>query len=453
MSEISIDTLKTMLANLDDAKKYQSLRDVMETLPAPDLAAVFEDLPAEKLPVLFRLCPKDLAADVFAELTPATQQQLIDGLTDTELKAVVDELFVDDATDLVEEMPANVVKRILAQADPATRRMINELLKYPEDSAGGVMTTELMALRPDMTVAQAMDTIRENGFDKETINNCYVTDSSRRLVGVVSLRALVLAKNTEEPIKDLMDSKVVSVSTTTDQEDVSKLFEKYGFLAIPVVDAENRLVGIVTIDDAISILQDEASEDIAKMNAIGPSDKPYFKQSMWDLYKSRAPWLLFLMISATFSSLVIRGYEDALAAVTVLTAYIPMLTDAGGNAGSQSTSTIIRGMAVGDIQPHDLPRILWRESRVALLCGGTLAVCNFAKMLLFDRIAAPVALVVCLTLICTLLLSQIIGGILPVVAEKLHVDPAVMASPLITTIVDTTTLLVYFNIAKVLLHL
>ncbi len=453
MSEISIDTLKTMLANLDDAKKYQSLRDVMETLPAPDLAAVFEDLPAEKIPVLFRLCPKDLAADVFAELTPATQQQLIDGLTDTELKAVVDELFVDDATDLVEEMPANVVKRILAQAEPATRRMINELLKYPEDSAGGVMTTELMALRPDMTVAQAMDTIRENGFDKETINNCYVTDSSRRLVGVVSLRALVLAKNTEEPIKDLMDSNVVSVSTTTDQEDVSKLFEKYGFLAIPVVDAENRLVGIVTIDDAISILQDEASEDIAKMNAIGPSDKPYFKQSMWDLYKSRAPWLLFLMISATFSSLVIRGYEDALAAVTVLTAYIPMLTDAGGNAGSQSTSTIIRGMAVGDIQPHDLPRILWRESRVALLCGGTLAVCNFAKMLLFDRIAAPVALVVCLTLICTILLSQIIGGILPVAAEKLHVDPAVMASPLITTIVDTTTLLVYFNIAKALLHL
>ena len=453
MSEISIDTLKTMLANLDDAKKYQSLRDVMETLPAPDLAAVFEDLPAEKLPVLFRLCPKDLAADVFAELTPAAQQQLIDGLTDTELKAVVDELFVDDATDLVEEMPANVVKRILAQADPATRRMINELLKYPEDSAGGVMTTELMALRPDMTVAQAMDTIRENGFDKETINNCYVTDSSRRLVGVVSLRALVLAKNTEEPIKDLMDFNVVSVSTTTDQEDVSKLFEKYGFLAIPVVDAENRLVGIVTIDDAISILQDEASEDIAKMNAIGPSDKPYFKQSMWDLYKSRAPWLLFLMISATFSSLVIRGYEDALAAVTVLTAYIPMLTDAGGNAGSQSTSTIIRGMAVGDIQPHDLPRILWRESRVALLCGGTLAVCNFAKMLLFDRIAAPVALVVCLTLICTILLSQIIGGILPVAAEKLHVDPAVMASPLITTIVDTTTLLVYFNIAKALLHL
>ena len=436
MSEISINTLKTMLANLDDAKKYQSLRDVMETLPAPDLAAVFEDLPAEKLPVLFRLCPKDLAADVFTELTPATQQKLIDGLTDTELKAVVDELCVDDATDLVEEMPANVVKRILSQADPTTRRMINELLQYPEDSAGGVMTTELMELRPDMTVAQAMEAIRQNGFDKETINNCYVTDGSRKLVGVVSLRALVLAKDTAEPIRDLMDTNVVSVTTTTDQEDVSHLFEKYGFLAIPVVDAENRLVGIVTIDDAIS-----------------PSDKPYFKQSMWDLYKSRAPWLLFLMISATFSSLVIRGYEDALAAVTVLTAYIPMLTDAGGNAGSQSTSTIIRGMAVGEIQPHDLPRILWRESRVALLCGATLAVCNFAKLLLFDKVTAPVALVVCLTLICTILLSQLIGGILPVAAEKLHVDPAVMASPLITTIVDATTLLIYFNVAKIVLHL
>ena len=453
MSEISIHTLRTMLANLDDAKKYQSLRDVMETLPAPDLAAVFEDLPGEKLPVLYRLCPKALAAEVFTELSPKTQQALIDGLTDTELKAVVDDLFVDDATDLVEEMPANVVKRILAQADPTTRRMINELLQYPEDSAGGVMTTELMELRPDMTVEQAMEAIRQNGFDKETINNCYITDDSRKLVGVVSLRALVLAKDTSQPIRQLMDPHVVSVSTTTDQEDVSNLFEKYGFLAIPVVDAEKRLVGIVTIDDAISILQDEASEDIAKMNAIGPSDKPYFKQSMWDLYRSRAPWLLFLMISATFSSLVIRGYEDALAAVTVLTAYIPMLTDAGGNAGSQSTSTIIRGMAVGDIRPRDLPRILWRECRVALLCGGTLAVCNFAKLLLFDRIAAPVALVVCVTLVCTVLLSQLIGGILPVAAEKLHVDPAVMASPLITTIVDTTTLLIYFNVAKLLLHL
>ena len=254
-------------------------------------------------------------------------------------------------------------------------------------------------------------------------------------------------------MRDMMDTNVVSVSTTTDQEEVSRLFEKYGFLAIPVVDAEKRLVGIVTIDDAISILQDEASEDIAKMNAIGPTDRPYFKQSMWSLYRSRAPWLIFLMISATFSSLVIRSYESALAAVTVLTAYIPMLTDTGGNAGSQSTSTIIRGMAVGDIRTKDLPRIIWREFRVALLCGLTLAVCNFAKMLFFDRVAAPVALAVCLTLIGTVLLSQLIGGALPVIAEKFKIDPAVMASPLITTIVDTTTLLLYFNIAKMVLHI
>ena len=453
MSEISIDTLKTMLANLDDAKKYQSLRDVMETLPAPDLAAVFEDLPAEKLPVLFRLCPKDLAADVFTELTPETQQKLIDGLTDTELKAVVDELFVDDATDLVEEMPANVVKRILGQADPTTRRMINELLKYPEDSAGGVMTTELMELRPDMTVAQAMEAIRRNGFDKETINNCYVTDDSRRLIGVVSLRALVLAKNTEEPIKDLMDSNVVSVSTTTDQEDVSNLFEKYGFLAIPVVDAENRLVGIVTIDDAISILQDEASEDIAKMNAIGPSDKPYFKQSMWDLYKSRAPWLLFLMISATFSSLVIRGYEDALAAVTVLTAYIPMLTDAGGNAGSQSSTLVIRGLAVNEITLRDFPRVLWKELRVSLLVGVVLSAVNFVRLILTYPGSEMVALTVVLTMLCTVIVAKTIGGVLPLIAKACRMDPAIMASPLITTIVDAVSLVIYFAVAHRLLPL
>ena len=345
------------------------------------------------------------------------------------------------------------VKRILAQAEPDTRKMINELLKYPEDSAGGVMTTEFMELAPDWTVRSAMDAIRQNGIDKETINNCYVTRKDRTLVGVVSLRALVLEKNEQRPVEELMNPNVVSVVTSTDREDAAQLIEKYGYLALPVVDKENRLVGILTVDDAISILQDEASEDIAKMNAMTPSDKPYFKQSMLDVYKSRIPWLLFLMLSATFSSLVIRGYESALAAVTVLTAYIPMLTDAGGNAGSQSTSTIIRSMAVGDIAPHDLPRIIWRECRVALMCGVTLAVCNFFKMLLLDRIAAPVALAVCVTLIFTVLLSQLIGVLLPVIAEKFKIDPAVMASPLITTIVDTTTLLIYFNVAKMVLHI
>lgn len=453
MSDTTIQTIKTMLAHLDDAKKYQSLRDVLQTLPAPDVAAVFEDLPPEKLPVLYRLCPKDLAAEIFAELTPETQQNLIEGLSDKELKVVVEELCADDAADLVEEMPAGVVKRILAQAGPETRQMINELLKYPEDSAGGVMTPEFMELSPDWTVRQAMDAIRQNGFDKETINNCYVTGPDRTLEGVVSLRALVLEKNEDRTVRELMEPGVISVHTSTDREETSQLFEKYGFLAIPVVDNEKRLVGIVTVDDAISILQDEASEDFAKMNAMSPTDKPYFRMSMWELYKSRTPWLLFLMLSATFSSLVIRGYENALAAVTVLTAYIPMLTDAGGNAGSQSTSTIIRGVAVGDIHPRDLPRILWREMRVALMCGGTLAICNILKLSLFDRVGLGVALVVSLTLLCTVLLSQLIGGALPLAARKIGIDPAVMASPLITTIVDTTTLLIYFNFARLILHL
>ena len=319
MANNTIAVLRQMLASLDDAKKYQSLRDVMSTMNAPDLAAVFEDLPEEKMPVLFRLCPKDLAADVFAELGHETQEA-----TDGERTSVVEELCVDDATDLVEEMPASVVKRILAQAEPDTRKMINELLKYPEDSAGGVMTTEFMELAPDWTVRSAMDAIRQNGIDKETINNCYVTRKDRTLVGVVSLRALVLEKNEQRPVEELMNPNVVSVVTSTDREDAAQLIEKYGYLALPVVDKENRLVGILTVDDAISILQDEASEDIAKMNAMTPSDKPYFKQSMLDVYKSRIPWLLFLMLSATFSSLVIRGYESALAAVTVLTA--PLLS-------------------------------------------------------------------------------------------------------------------------------
>lgn len=453
MSDTAIQTLRNMLANLDDAKKYQSLRDVMSTLNAPDLAAVFEDLPPEKMPILFRLMPKDLAAEVFAELTTSTQEALISGLTDKELKIVIDELFVDDATDLVEEMPAGVVKRILSQASPDTRKMINEMLKYPEDSAGGVMTTEFMELDPALTVRQAMEAIRRNGFDKETINNCYVTQKDRTLVGVVSLRTLILEKDESRPILELMDTNVISVSTGTDREETSQMFSKYGFLAIPVVDRENRLVGIVTIDDAITILQDEASEDIAKMSGLAPVDKPYFKRSMVDLFKSRAPWLLFLMLSATFSSLVIRSYESALAAMTALTAYIPMLTDTGGNAGSQSTSTIIRGIAVGEIHPRDLPRILWREFRVAVLCGAALAVCNFGKLIFFDRVGVLVAAVVSLTLVITVIVSQLLGALLPIVADRVGIDPAVMASPLITTIVDTTTLLVYFNIARVLLQI
>ena len=453
MAQTENINLKNILEHLDDAGKYQSLRNILRNIPAADLAAIFEELPKEKMPILFRLLRKELAAELFAELSARAQKDLIDGLSDTELKDVVEALFTDDAVDLVGEMPAGVVQRILSQAEPETRRMINELLKYPQDSAGGIMTTEFMELQPDMSVQAALAAIRAGGIDKATINNCYVTTPEHILLGVVSLRALVLEKDPDTPVSRLMENRVISVQTTEDQENVSRLFEKYHFLALPVVDGGGSLVGIVTVDDAMGVLRTETSEDMAIMNAVGPSEKPYFRQSMWDLYKSRAPWLLFLMISATFSSMVIRSYEDALTAVAVLTAYIPMLTDAGGNAGSQSTSTIICGMAVGDIKPKDLPRILWRECRAALLCGGTLAVCNFAKLMLLDRVGVGVAAVVCATLVCTVLLSQVIGSILPVVAKKLKMDPAVMASPLITTIVDTTTLLIYFHIAQWMLHL
>ena len=453
MAQVENITLKNILENLDDAGKYQSLREVLRKVPAVDLAAVFEELPKEKMPILFRLCQQDQAADLFAELSPQTQKKLIDGLTDTELKDVVEALFTDDAVDLVEEMPAGVVQRILTQAEPDTRQMINELLKYPQDSAGGVMTTEFMELKPDMSVREALAAIRESGIDKATIDNCYVTSPDHTLLGAVSLRSLVLEKDPEKLVSQVMETPVISVQTTEDQENVSRVFEKYHVLALPVADKEGKLVGIVTVDDAMGILRSETSEDMALMNAVGPSEKPYFQQSLWGIYKNRVPWLLFLMISATFSGMVIRSYESALTAVAVLTAYIPMLTDAGGNAGSQSISTIICGLAVGDIKPRDLPRILWRECRIALLCGITLAVCNFVKLILLDRVGVGVSLVVCLTLVCTILLSQIIGSILPVVAKKLNIDPAVMASPLITTIVDATTLLIYFNIAKVLLHL
>ena len=453
MSDTTIQTIKTMLAHLDDAKKYQSLRDVLQTLPAPDVAAVFEDLPPEKLPVLYRLCPKDLAAEIFAELTPETQQSLIEGLSDRELKFVVEELCADDAADLVEEMPAGVVKRILAQAGPETRQMINELLKYPEDSAGGVMTTEFMELFPDWTVRRAMEEIRKNGIDKETINNCYVTGPDRTLEGVVSLRALVLEKNEDRPVRELMEPGVISVHTATDREETSQMFEKYGLLAIPVVDNEQRLVGIVTVDDAISILQDEADEDFAKMNAMSPTDKPYFRMSMWELYKSRTPWLLFLMLSATFSSLVIRGYENALAAVTVLTAYIPMLTDAGGNAGSQSSTMIIRGMAVGEIEAGDILRVLWKELRVGVIVGVLLGLVNYIQLVIRFPGQEMLCLTVVLSLLATVMLAKTIGCVLPIVAQVLHLDPAIMAAPLITTIVDAVSLIIYFQLACSLLKI
>lgn len=445
-------TFQETIISLLEKKKYTTLRDILTTMNPADIAALFDDLEDDALPLLFRLLPKEMAAETFVEMDEDMQELLIQGFSDTELKEVVDELYVDDAVDLIEEMPANVVKRILQQADPDTRKMINEILNYPDDSAGSIMTTEYVSFRPDMTVMEAIKRIRRTGVDKETIYTCYVIEDNRKLVGIVSIRTLLLSEESDI-IKDIMESHVISVGTLDDQEAVAHMFRKYNFLAMPVVDQENRLVGIVTVDDAIDVLQEEATEDIEMMAAITPTDKPYMKTGVLETWRKRIPWLLILMISATFTGMIITSFEDALAAQVVLTAFIPMLMDTGGNSGSQASVTVIRGISLGEIEFRDLPKVIWKESRVAILCGVTLSAANFVKLMLFDRVSMQIALVVCLTLIVTVMFAKVIGCTLPMIAKKIGFDPAVMASPFITTAVDAISLIVYFQIAKVLLNI
>ncbi len=445
-------SLEQTISSLLENKRYSSVKDILVTLNAADIAAIFGELSEDALPLLFRLLPKELAADAFVEMDADRQESLITRFSDTELKAVIDELYIDDAVDLVEEMPANVVKRILKQADPDTRKLINELLKYPDDCAGSIMNTEFVELRTRQTVADAIRVIRREGLEKETINDCFVTNADRTLAGIISLRTLILSKD-EDLVGDRMDTNVISVTTMEDQESVAEKFKKYDLTAMPVVDGENRLVGIVTVDDAIDVMEEEATEDIEKMAAMTPSDKPYLKTSVWDIYKHRIPWLMLLMVSATFTGLIITKFEHALAAQVVLTAYIPMLMDTGGNSGSQSSVTIIRGLSLSEIHFKDIFAVLWKEIRVAVLCGLSLAVVNFAKLLLLDRVGAQVALVVSLTLVVTVAAAKFIGCTLPLLAKKIGFDPAVMASPLITTIVDALALLTYFGIASSLLHI
>lgn len=440
------DTIKTLM----EEKKYSTLRDILITMKPADIAELFEEMQDEKTPILYRMLPKELAADTFVEMDDETQQLLIHGFSDSELKEVVDELFIDDAVDIIEEMPANVVKRILRQADPVTRKSINELLRYPDDSAGSIMTTEYISLRPKMSVLEAIKRIRRTGVDKETIYTCYVTDDLTRLVGIITVKTLLLSDE-DETIEDLMDDNVISVNTLTDQEEVAQLFSKYDFLALPVVDTEQRLVGIVTIDDAMDVLQEEVTEDIEKMAAVMPSDKPYMKTSVFGLWKKRIPWLLVLMISSTFTSTIISGYESALAANIVLSAFIPMLMDTGGNAGSQASVSVIRAISLGEVKFKDTFKILWKELRVSIVCGLTLAIANFVKILLWDHVTVSVAIVVCSTMFVTVIISKLIGCILPLIADKIGFDPAVMASPLITTIVDALSLIVYFEFAVTIL--
>ncbi len=452
-------TLEGTITALAEQKKYPALRDILVTMNPADTAALFDGIEEHLLPLLFRLLPKDMAAETFVEMEPDSQELLIRGFSDSELKEVVDELYVDDAVDLVEEMPANVVRRILRQADPETRRLINNILQYPDDCAGSIMTTEFVDLLPTMTVADAVKRIRRTGTDKETINICYVIDSGRHLLGTVSIRTIILSED-DEVLSEIMQENVISVGTLTDQEDATALFSKYDLTVLPVVDNENRLVGIITVDDALDVLETETTEDIEIMGGVTPTDKPYLKTSIWETFKARFPWLLLLMISATFTGQIIASFENALAAATVLTAYIPMLMDTGGNSGSQASVTVIRGISLGDIEFKDYFKVLWKEIRVAVLCGAALAAANFVKLMLVDRmlfhnpeITVTVAAVICLTMVCTVLCAKVVGCTLPMLAEKLGFDPAVMSSPFITTIVDALSLLIYFRFAVTILKL
>ena len=457
MAEHNVTVEATLQALLKE-KKYATLRDILSTMNPSDIAAIFDGLEESRLPLLFRLLPKGLAADTFVEMEPEAQELLIRGFSDQELKEVIDELYVDDAVDIVEEMPANVVQRILTQADPDMRKQINEILRYPEDSAGSIMTTEYVSLRPTMTVEDAICRIRRTGIDKETIYTCYVT-KGHTLIGLVTVKTLLLSEE-EALIQDIMETHVISVPTDADQEQVAQMFSKYNFLALPVVDQENRMVGIVTFDDAMDVMEDEATEDIEKMAAIIPSDKVYLKSTIWEIWKNRIPWLLLLMVSATFTGMIISSFETALAAQVALVGFIPMLMDTAGNSGSQSSVTIIRGLSLNELEFKDLPKIVWKEIRVAVLCGLSLACTCFLKILLVDKlllrngnITVQIDLVVCLTLAVTVLFAKIVGATLPLCAKKIGFDPTVMASPFITTIVDALSLLVYFAIASIILRL
>lgn len=438
------------LIRLLDAKQYTNLRQFLADLNEADIAFLMEELEAEGMLKVFRILPKDLAADVFSYLETDSQEFIINSLTDREAGSIIDNLMADDAVDFLEEMPANVVERLLANANPDTRRAVNQLLRYPEDSAGSIMTVEYVSLKGNLTVNQAIERIRAIGLDSETSNICYVLDAGRELVGTVALRYLLLSQG-NEIIADIMHENVIAVNTLMDQEQVAAQFKKYDFMAMPVVDNETRMVGIITVDDIVDIMEEETTEDMEKMAAIVPSDKPYMRTTVGETFKKRIPWLLLLMVSATFTGAIIASFEDALSVYAVLVAFIPMLMDTGGNAGGQVSVTVIRGLSLGEITYRDVPRVVWKEIRVALLCGGTLAAANFVKLMLLDRVGMLVAFTVCLTLVAAVLMAMLVGCLLPIGAKKIGFDPAVMASPFITTIVDALSLLVYFRFATILL--
>ena len=443
-----------LLMQLVEQRQYRRLREELAQMNEVDVAEFLDELDVEQEILVFRLLPKDMAAEVFTYLENADdQEKLIGALSDRELREVLDELYLDDTVDLIEDMPANVVSRILRNTDASTRSQINQLLNYPKDSAGSIMTTEFVDLHPDATVEQSFARIRKVGLDKETVYTCYVTQN-RVLLGVVTVRRMLLSAY-ETRIGDIMETNVLSVNTHEDKEDVAQMLNKYDLSAIPVVDGDNRLVGIVTFDDAMDVIEEETTEDFEKMAAILPSDKPYLKTGVFETWRSRIPWLLLLMLSATFSGMIITHFESVLASCVVLTSFITMLSGTGGNSGSQSSVAVIRALSLGEVEFSDMFAVVWKELRVALLCGVCLGAANFVKMMLVDRllmgngeVTVPVALVVCSTLVLTVLCAKIVGCTLPMAAEKIGIDPAVMAAPFITTIVDALSLLIYFAIAS-----
>ncbi|MCD8050228.1 MAG: magnesium transporter [Clostridiales bacterium] len=448
--EINMEELKELVKD----KEFRKLKFLLERMNEADVAEFLEELSMQQSVLVFRMLPKSTASDVFAFLPVEIQKEIILAITDKELQTIVEDLYMDDVVDMLEELPASVVRRVLENATPETRKTINQFLNYPENSAGSIMTAEYISLKRGMTVSQSFDYIRAHGQDKETIYVLYVTDAERHLEGVVTVKDLLM-HGYEVPIEELMDVNVISCVTTDDQEDAANLMKKYDLLSLAVVDTEDRLVGLITVDDAVDVMQQEATEDMEKMAAMLPSDRAYLKTSVFDTWKARIPWLMLLMISATFTGAIIDSFEDALAVCTVLTGFIPMLMDTGGNSGSQASVSVIRGLSLKEIEFDDLFRVIWKEIRVAVLCGVTLACVNFVKILVVDKmlmgregITLMVDAVVCATLMLTIICAKCIGCILPMLADRLGFDPAVMASPFITTLVDAVSLLIYFQLAS-----
>ena len=440
------------IVELLEQNKLAELKEILINENPIDIADVFEDFPKEKYLIIFKLLPKDFSSEVFSYLSPEKQQEVIENITDDEIKFIVEDMYLDDTVDFIEEMPANIVDKILKNTSSDKRKLINQMLKYPENSAGSVMTVEYISFKDNYTVKQAIEYYRKVAIDKEETDICFVTDTKKKLVGIISLKTLILSKD-DSYIQDEMDSNFVSVLTLDDQEEIAALFRKYDLTTMPVVDHEDRLVGVITVDDIVDVIDQENTEDIQKMAAMNPSDEEYLKESVISLAKHRILWLLVLMISATFTGLVIKKYEDILQSAVYLATFIPMLMDTGGNAGSQSATLVIRGIALEEIEFSDIFRVIWKELRVSILVGFILSAVNFIRIYYFTRSGLETSLVVAISMFLTVIMAKVVGGVLPLVAKSLKIDPAIMASPLITTIVDTAALIIFFKLSVIFLHI